>query len=735
MNWLFYINGTQIVEPVGWDKLKIKLDRSQHHGINFVYSANELGFTCANVNGLTGGYHIIKEAFESDLYLTTPLILRVEYSCNGIISLLSEFNLNLSGYRESLADGQIFVNIEQTGARQQLANNYELPINYFAETDVSGNPYTRPPEALQTVHLPPLSYWTQNLLGLYEDETYNLELDSQGITTPYLPPSGNPLAWQTKVIPLDNELVDEPDDFAYTSNSWYSVGPNPTGKFITNTKGTYNLEVAAFSGSSLGYDTYIYEIQMRCIIGSVWTDTTTVWSGAQVLANGQTFTFDYDFSKEIASMPANEYIYLMIRVNAKYTTTALGPPQDFLAVVVFYWTDFDTYLEVIEQNQIDIPDGVDLPATLINEAFSIPVELVSGQQMTMQSRILGRTDSYPHTQAENGAWSIVAILSGLMLRRFPPKSENVGYDPYTYSIKELFEAVRAFFPVGWGFLGEQMIIEAIPYFYQDDIAITIEAGERAGALMIELDKEKTYNRARIGVEDWKIDGYNALEEINTITSYSTDWQSVNNQFDATGKIYTQQSRIIQERQKDFRENPNDAENTTEFYALWIDRTTINDPIKEVLQGLISGSKIKDINSVINFSFNPSESMQRYNALWLNNFARWQGGEGNTEAQGTTNNVGQIQAVSYPESTIFYENTYSEPYNPITMNQNWGAGSYRRYMKLRVKGYIPTSDFTELLSNPYRRIQVNVGNDAYLGWIESLTYEPNSNECELELIYF
>ena len=74
MNWFFYLNNQQIVEPVGWDSLKIKLDRSQHHGINFVYSANELGFTCANIDGMNGGYQIIKEAYESDLYLTTPII-------------------------------------------------------------------------------------------------------------------------------------------------------------------------------------------------------------------------------------------------------------------------------------------------------------------------------------------------------------------------------------------------------------------------------------------------------------------------------------------------------------------------------------------------------------------------------------------------------------------------------------------------------------------------------------
>lgn len=397
------------------------------------------------------------------------------------------------------------------------------------------------------------------------------------------------------------------------------------------------------------------------------------------------------------------------------------------------WREVVKAIEVIEQNKIDTPDGVDLSATLINEAFSIPVELVSGQAMTMQSRILGRTDSYPHTQAENGAWSIAAILSGLMLRRFPQKSENVGYDPYTYSIKQLFEAIRAVFPVGWGFLGEQMIIEAIPYFYQDDISITIEAGERAGGLVIELDKERTYNRARIGVEDWKIDGYNALEEINTITSYSTNWQSVNNQFDATGKLFTQQSRIVEQRLKDFRSNPGDANDSTDFYALWIDRTTINDPVKEVLQGLVSGSKIKDINGVINFSFNPAESMRRYQVLYLNNALMYAGGQGNTEAQGATINTGQVQAVSYPESTIFYDATYSEPYSPISMNQSW-LGSYRKYQKLRVKGYISASDFTELLSNPYRRIQVNAS-ESYVGWIESLTYEPNSSECELELIYF
>ena len=728
MNWLFYINGTQIVEPVGWDKLKIKLDRSQHHGINFVYSANELGFTCANVNGLTGGYHIIKEAFESDLYLTTPLILRVEYSCNGIISLLSEFNLNLSGYRESLADGQIFVNIEQTGARQQLANNYELPINYFATQDVSGNPYTRPPEALQTVHLPPLSYWTQNLLSYYEDESYIVASSLNfTVSTPYV--AGN---YYYGHVRFNNVQVDEPDDFAYNAFAWMNVGPSATGQFIATGKIDVTLTVASWYGGT-PFPAVLYAIKCVLNINGVDYDPVIVWSGADPLGIN-VYSFTYDASETIASIPYPSDIRLYIGVDSKATVFGSDYQNEIHFDCVFNNGQTANYLEVIEQNQIDLPDGVDLPAILINEAFSVPVELVSGQQMTMQSRILGRTDSYPFTQAENGAWSIVAILSGLMLRRFPAKSENVGYDPYTYSIKELFEAVRAFFPVGWGFLGEQMIIEAIPYFYQDDIAITIEAGERAGALMIELDKEKTYNRARIGVENWKIDGYNALEEINTITSYSTDWQSVNNQFDATGKIYTQQSRIIQERQKDFRSNPGDAEDSTDFYALWIDRTTINDPIKEVLQGLVSGSKIKDINSVINFSFNPAESMRRYKVLYLNNAIYYSGGEGNTEAQGATINVGQVQAVSYPESTIFYTSTYSEPYSPVNMNQSW-LGGYRRYMKLRVKGYIPTSDFTELLSNPYRRIQVNVGNDAYLGWIESLTYEPNSNECELELIYF
>lgn len=728
MNWLFYLNNQQIVEPVGWDSLKIKLERSQHHGINFIYSANELGFTCAQIDGMSGGYQIIKEAFENDPYLTTPIVLRVEYSCNGLIYVLSEFNLNLTGYRENLSNGQIFCTIEQTGGRQQLANNYELPINYFAETDVNGNPYTRPTEELHTVHLPPLSYWTQNLLSYYEGDSYIVasSLNFTG-STPYV--AGN---YYYGHVRFNNVQVDEPDDFAYNSFAWMNVGPSATGQFIATGKIDVTLTVASWYGGT-PFPAVLYAIKCVLNINGVDYDPVVVWSGADALGIN-VYSFTYDASEIIASIPYPSDVRLYIGVDSKATVFGTDYQNEIHFDCQFNNGQTANFLEVIEQNQIDTPGGVEVPATLINEAFSIPVELVSGQTMTMQSRILGRTDSYPHTQAENGAWSIAAILSGLMLRRFPEKSENVGYDPYTYSIKELFEAVRAFFPVGWGFLGDLMVIEAIPYFYQDDIAITIEAGERAGGLVIELDKERTYNRARIGVEDWQIDGYNALEEFNTIISYSTEWQSVNNQFDATGKIYTQSSRIIQERQKDFRSNPGDAEDSTEFYALWIDRTTINDPIKEVLQGLVSGSKIKDINSVINFSFNPSETMQRYNALWLNNFARWQGGEGNTEAQGATINTGQVQAVSYPESTIFYENTYSEPYSPIDMRQNWGSGTYRRYMKLRVKGYIPASDFTELLTNPYRRIQVNAS-ESYVGWIESLTYEPNSSECELELIYF
>ena len=85
----------------------------------------------------------------------------------------------------------------------------------------------------------------------------------------------------------------------------------------------------------------------------------------------------------------------------------------------------------------------------------------------------------------------------------------------------------------------------------------------------------------------------------------------------------------------------------------------------------------------------------------------------------------------------------ENYHSISFAEGWTIsdftdiyplGSYRKHQKLRVKGYISASDFTELLSNPYRRIQVNAS-ESYVGWIESLTYEPNSSERELELIYF
>ena len=546
------------------------------------------------------------------------------------------------------------------------------------------------------------------------------------VSTPYV--SGN---YYYGHVRFNNVQVDEPDDFAYNAFAWMNVGPSATGQFIATGKIDVTLTVASWYGG-IPFPAVLYAIKCVLNINGIDYDPVIVWSGADTLGIN-VYSFTYDATEIIASIPYPSDVRLYIGVDSKATVFGTDYQNEIHFDCVFNNGQTSNFLEVIEQNKIDTPDGVDLPTTLINEAFSIPVELVSGQAMTMQSRILGRTDSYPHTQAENGAWSIAAILSGLMLRRFPQKSENVGYDPYTYSIKQLFEAIRAVFPVGWGFLGEQMIIEAIPYFYQDDIAITIEAGERAGGLVIELDKERTYNRARIGVEDWKIDGYNALEEINTITSYSTNWQSVNNQFDATGKLFTQQSRIVEQRLKDFRSNPGDANDSTDFYALWIDRTTINDPVKEVLQGLVSGSKIKDINGVINFSFNPAESMRRYQVLYLNNALMYAGGQGNTEAQGATINTGQVQAVSYPESTIFYDATYSEPYSPISMNQSW-LGSYRKYQKLRVKGYISASDFTELLSNPYRRIQVNAS-ESYVGWIESLTYEPNSSECELELIYF
>ena len=734
MRWRFFIDGVQIIEPVGWDGLKVKLERSENHGINFVYSANELGFTCATRGSLTGGYSILKNAYESDLYLTTFPILRVEYSCNGNPwTLFSEFNLNLSGYKENISESQIFVTVEQTGGRQQFANNYELPINYFAEKDVNDAPYSRPSQALQTVHLPPLSYWTQNLLSYYTDDSYIIT-SSLGWSAlqPYVPGFFN------GQVRFNNQLVDEPDDFAYTPYSWVTVGPG-SGSVIVTGKLNCTLRPTTWYGGT-PFPGVLYRIQVELQIDGVAYGNVIVFTGADVLNGITTYPVSFDFSVEVPSVSYGGaypfgYIQLMVGADAKVDVLGTDYRADVTFECVFNNDNTENFLEVLEQNQIDTPSGVDLPGIMINEAFSVITDLISAQSIQMDSKILGRTDSYPINQASNGAYCNVAILSGLMVRRFQQKSENVGFDPFTYSFKQLFEGCKAFFPIGWGFLGETLKIEAVPYFYQDDIAITINAGIKAGGIQIELDKARVFNRVKIGNDDWSIDGYNALDETNTINSYASGWQSVNQALDFTGDIYTQSSRIVDQRLKDYRTNPGDADESNDIYALWIDFATVTDPTKEVLQGIVSGAKIKDITSVINWSFNASDSMQRHINTHLQNFCNWQGGEGNTEASGTAQTVGQTVAVTYPDSTIYYPTPYTEPINPTDINGNVGSGTYRKFQTVKVKGYITASDFAEILVNPYKRVQVNSGSETFIGWIESIDFTPNDGECELSLIYF
>jgi hypothetical protein len=739
MTWRFKINGVEILEPVGWDKLRIRMERHANHGINFVYSVNELGFTCTKVNGISGGADILRQAYENDTYLTTFPTLTVEYSCNGApFVLFAQFSINLAGFRDNLSSSQVFCGIEQTGPIIQFSNNYELPINYFSDKDVNGNPFTRPPQALHTVHLPPLAYWTQNLLGTYDDDSYGFAFGLGGFN-PY-----NPNGFFDAFAPLDNVLVDEPDDYAYTSNSWVTVGPAPAGTTIVRFKGTFWLRIASFGQSSPPYQSLLYKIRARVQVGNTWYNEIDIYNdpSGTIISVGNIFQLPYDFEQLFSSVPYPGTINVQLRINAKQTILLGGNYIEIMCPIGFEWLGPNDppiglyhrhQLEVLEQNLVDEPNGVDLPATLINESFSVITKLITAQQVDMISTILGRQDSYPIAQSANGAWSNVAILSGLMLRRFPAKTENVGYDPYTYSFKQLFDAVRCFFPIGWGFLLGQLRIEAVPFFYQDNVALTIEAGEIDGDVTIELDKEHTYNRARIGVDDWKVDGYNALEEVNTVISYASEWQSVNMEANYLGKIYTQTSRIIKQRQSDYRQDPNNAETSTDFYALWLDRTTITSPTKQVLQGLASGTKIKDITKVINWSFNPSDSMKRYIALELRNRYNWAGGEGNTEATGTAHTVGQTVSVSYPQSSIWYPSTYSEPVTPTDIDANLGINFYRKRQKMRVKGYVSADNFQAILINPYQRVCVDLSGTKYYGWIEQLDYIPNEASIELTLL--
>jgi hypothetical protein len=97
LNWQFTIlkpNGEEVVieEPIGWDKLKIKIERDlEKHGVFFDYSENELEFV--------DGFKLIKAEYEQ-YGADGQMTLIISWGCDGNFEEVYRGRLVFSQYKQ-----------------------------------------------------------------------------------------------------------------------------------------------------------------------------------------------------------------------------------------------------------------------------------------------------------------------------------------------------------------------------------------------------------------------------------------------------------------------------------------------------------------------------------------------------------------------------------------------------------------------------------------------------------
>jgi len=494
----FYLNGTQVSEPVGWDQIKFNVIRTEQHGIDQPFTT-EVTFTgdLDKQPDLANAAAIIRLEFENsfingsvDIEIVSDIKVDGEiWSFVGKIDLSTYQEVNMNN---GCSDG-VTVSIIQDDFREQFKSRSDVEIDLLSTVDLNGN-YI-PELTLETIRT-----HCQDLLLIAKwktiadtQETFTNDDESRVVWPLYL---------TSNDFTGDYGSAFSAVGFTFTAtNVFLTNNSNQDRNFIIPCG---NLKVTIVN---TGQDALFQ------IFATIFNEDGSFASSDEldftILATGATGFLEYQFS---------DYPFLL-EPGQRFQINLMGSVSTPNVTYNATWLMADNFMTITEKNA-----NADASNTLcirVINALKRAAYLLTGSADSI------RSDTFDISGCN---WSNV-LTTGLYLRNAESfqqlvmacmdSEENPQFAIKT-SWKKLFEGLDRIFCLGWefepdGYNGYIIRVEPVEYFYQN--TIQAEFTEVPDIKRFAMS-DKLYNAFTLGYSDkWKNIQLQGINAIHTERNY------------------------------------------------------------------------------------------------------------------------------------------------------------------------------------------------------------------------
>jgi hypothetical protein len=484
--WSFYLNGTEVEEPIGWDAIEFTAIRMESHGIDQPFST-EMRF-------YEKGAKIIKALYDQ-YFINAEITIQIT-SDVGYGGEPYEFNgmLNLAIYQEhNVCDTdswEITVGIIDDNFREQFKARQDVEIDLTETKDLNGDTIAALTEKEIRLHRQDL-YLQANGKNLADSSTYT-----------YNGPLG-PIAQRFAVVPTYWQQKDFVENYgsAFDTNAIFITRANweTTPIFKNNATTTRTLN---------------YEVTIDFTLTSNDSGGNIYMALAFVVLNGNTLV---SFT--------NLYIVTLtplqvVNVSNTYTGS-ISIPVGYTISLFFIQNTFSTVTAAVT---VDIEKGYTINLNEINSGeFASTANCLTIEQWLKRAiyMMTGSNDkllSDVFSESGGGCYWNNALTNGLRIRQ-ADSQDDLG--ALKTSWKKTFDALDRIFCLGWAFewTGTEWKIRVEPreYFYQNLISQTFEnVGEVTSMAKVDM----LANAIQLGYDEkWKNIQLSGTYAIHTDRNY------------------------------------------------------------------------------------------------------------------------------------------------------------------------------------------------------------------------
>jgi len=511
--WKFYLNGTQVAEPIGWDAIEFTAKRLPSHGIDSPFST-ELTFTGKAAK-------LIKAEYEAH-YINAEIAILIQSNVkvNGSDYAFVGF-LNMSIYTEkNVCDTngwEITVGIIEDNFRERFLSRQGVEIDLLAAKDLDENVIT--PVVLDTIVT-----HTQELFLIGKARNYSNQVDALQWTYA----GGWTLDDFAALLPAYWTNSDFKGSFG---NTFSPVSTNYTTTspcFKNNSEFTRTLKFNVSANGIFGWTPFGYVGDSANITFSIQVRSSTIETQRFYLYDSPLNYYDdsndtnwsFTSEQEITLDPDDRVFIFMQWGSNGNIKPGTDPSPDTISRRLAYLCE-QCCVTLTETNSAANASETD--GLFVYRALQRAVYLITGDPDGLVSDTFSNPD---------GCFWNNFITSGLYLRNATTIAQAVNGcinvdETNIYAIKtsfeKLYESLDRILCLGWQLEQDtygawKLRVEKADYFYNS--SQIIQTFPKVGQITQNAMSDKLVNNIKIGYSDkFKNIAVSALTEINADRNY------------------------------------------------------------------------------------------------------------------------------------------------------------------------------------------------------------------------